>query len=165
MRWKCTSNIRDSRDAVFVPRLLQDDFKLSDIFHNEILCIRARKYCFQLTGNAATCRARRTEFTTSSPYLFAMYRRVISETATPLVPRVNHFHVVTDSNFSIVRDREIKACPTARKESFHHVGGLKPHAQFVARKLSLRHDYLRRADRLYRRFGWTLWVDPRSDSS
>ena len=37
-----------------------------------IFCRRSRKYSFQLSGNAATRIARRTELTSSSPYLFVM---------------------------------------------------------------------------------------------
>ncbi len=37
-----------------------------------IFCSRSRKYAFQLSGNAATRKARRTDVTSSFPYLFAI---------------------------------------------------------------------------------------------
>src|SRR6266481_2643517 len=55
--------------------------------HTRALSSRSRKYSFQLSGSAATRRARRNDFTSSPSYRFAMYSRVTSETGTAFSSR------------------------------------------------------------------------------
>ena len=111
-----------------------------------IICRRSWKYALQLSGSATTCKARRIEVTSSSPYLFAMYRRVISETGTALGSRANQLDLVICADLSLSGHGKIEARPLAREESLHHVVGLKSQAQFVARKTRLGHDHFRRTD-------------------
>ena len=60
---------------------------------------------------------------------------------------INHFDLVTGTDFSLMCDSEVKTCPPAREEPLYHVVRLKSHAKFVARQARLRDDHFRRTDR------------------
>ena len=112
----------------------------------DVLARRSRKYCFQLSGRASTCKAFSERDDVGATESFGDVQASDFGDGDSVRIASERFHFIAGAYFSFARDGEVETGAGAGEKAFDHVVGLKADAEFVARKARLGDDDLGGAD-------------------